>query len=77
MITLVGEIDLDAAPALRVMVENWLREGIRIIDIDLAALVFCDVSGPHAFLAVAERTASAGGWLRLHRPRPTWPGSWT
>lgn len=69
-ITLTGEIDLDAAPALRVMVENCLHAGIRTIDIDLAALDFCDVSGLNAFLATAERTASEKGSLRLLHPRP-------
>jgi anti-sigma B factor antagonist len=69
-ITLVGEIDLDTAPALSLMVGDCLHEAIRTIDIDLTALAFCDVSGLNVFLATAERTASAGGWLRLHHPRP-------
>lgn len=69
-ITLAGEIDLDTAPALRLMVGDCLREAIRTIDIDLTALAFCDVSGLNAFLGAAERTASAGGSLRLHHPRP-------
>ena len=69
-ITLAGEIDMDAAPSLRTLVEDCLREGIRTIDIDLTALAFCDVSGHNAFLAAAERAASAGGSLRLNHPRP-------
>ncbi|MEV6012891.1 STAS domain-containing protein [Streptomyces sp. NPDC051976] len=69
-ITLAGELDLDAAPALRATVEGCLRKGIRTIDIDLTALDFCDVSGLNAFLAAAERTASRGASLRLHHPRP-------
>jgi anti-sigma B factor antagonist len=69
-ITLAGELDLDAAPALREMVENCLRERIRTIDIDLSALDFCDVSGLNAFLAAAERIASQGGSLRLHHLPP-------
>lgn len=69
-IALAGEIDLDAAPALRAVVEDCLRQGIRTITIDLAALDFCDVSGLNAFLSAAERTASEGGSLRLLRPRP-------
>lgn len=69
-ITLAGEIDLEAAPALGVMVEDCLRRGIRTITIDLAAVDFCDVSGLNAFLAAAERTASEKGSLRLLRPRP-------
>ncbi|MFG1805690.1 STAS domain-containing protein [Streptomyces sp. NPDC049040] len=69
-ITLAGEIDLAAAPALRAAVEDCLRKGIRTITIDLAALDFCDVSGLNAFLAAAERTASENGSLRLLHPRP-------
>ncbi|WP_326594921.1 STAS domain-containing protein [Streptomyces sp. NBC_01803] len=69
-ITLAGELDLHEAPALRVMVGDCLREGIRAIDIDLTTLAFCDVSGLNALLAAAERTASAGGLLRLHHPTP-------
>jgi anti-sigma B factor antagonist len=69
-ITLAGEIDLDAAPALRVMVEDCLRDGIRRINIDLAAVGFCDISGLNVFLAAAERTTSQKSSLRLHRPRP-------
>lgn len=69
-ITLAGEIDLETAPALRRMVGGCLREAILTIDIDLSDLAFCDVSGLNAFLDAAERTASAGGSLRLHHPRP-------
>lgn len=69
-ITLAGEIDLDTAPALRVMVEDCLREGIRTVDIDLTVLDFCDVSGLNAFLAAPERTASQGSSLHLRHPRP-------
>lgn len=69
-ITLAGEIDMAAAPALRMTVEDCLREGIRTIDIDLTDLDFCDIGGLNAFLAVAERTASLGGFLRLRHPRP-------
>jgi anti-sigma B factor antagonist len=69
-ITLAGEIDMDTAPPVRVMVENCLREGIRTIDIDLAALAFCDVSGLNAFLAVAARTAAVEGSLYLRHPCP-------
>jgi len=69
-ITLAGEIDIAMAPALHMAVEDCLREGIRTIDIDLADLDFCDVGGLNAFLAVEERTASLGGFLRLRHPRP-------
>ncbi|MEV6654964.1 hypothetical protein [Streptomyces sp. NPDC051219] len=34
-ITLAGELDLETAPSVRVMIEDCLREGIRTVDIDL------------------------------------------
>jgi anti-anti-sigma factor len=69
-ITLAGEIDLDTAPPVRVMIEDCLRGGIRTIDIDLTALGFCDVSGLNVFLSAAERATEAGAALSLHHPRP-------
>lgn len=69
-LALAGEIDLDTAPLVRVMIENCLREGIRTIDIDLTALAFCDISGLNAFLAGAACFATARGSLSLHHPRP-------
>jgi anti-anti-sigma factor len=65
-ITLTGEIDLDTAPPVRVMIEECLRGGIRTIDIDLTALGFCDISGLNVFLRATE----AGAALSLHHPRP-------
>ena len=69
-ITLAGEIDLDTAPPVHVMIENCLRGGIRTIDIDLTVLDFCDISGLNAFLAAAQRAATAGATLSLRHPRP-------
>jgi anti-anti-sigma factor len=69
-ITLAGEIDMDTATPVRMMVEDALHEGIRTIDIDLTALAFCDISGLNAFLVVAARTAAFEGSLYLHHPRP-------
>jgi anti-anti-sigma factor len=69
-ITLAGELDMDTAPPVSVMIEDCPRGGIRTIDIDLTLLTFCDVSGLNTFLTAAERTATARGLLCLHHPRP-------
>lgn len=69
-IILAGELDLETAPSVRVMIADCLRDGIRTVDIDLTLLTFCDVSGLNAFLAAARRTATAGGSLCLHHPSP-------
>ncbi|MGW7007641.1 STAS domain-containing protein [Streptomyces sp. NPDC054933] len=68
LITLAGEIDLSSAPLLRESLEQCLRDGIRTIDVDLTAVTFCDCSGLDAFLGAVQRTAAAGGSLRLRHP---------
>ncbi|MBT2508475.1 STAS domain-containing protein [Streptomyces sp. ISL-98] len=69
-ITLAGELDLETAPSVRVMIEDCLRDGIRTLDIDLTLLTFCDVSGLNAFLATARLTTTAEGSLCLRHPSP-------
>ncbi|MHA6759535.1 STAS domain-containing protein [Streptacidiphilus sp. PAMC 29251] len=70
LLTLVGEIDLDSAPELHHAVQECLRAGLRTIDIDLARLTFCDVSGLGAFLDATWLTIAAGGRLRLENLCP-------
>ncbi|MGP9019931.1 STAS domain-containing protein [Streptomyces sp. BR1] len=70
LITLAGEIDLTTVPQLRETLEQCLLDGIRVIDVDLTPLTFCDVSGLNAFLYEAQRAAALGGSLRLHYPPP-------
>ncbi|MGP3949817.1 STAS domain-containing protein [Streptomyces sp. 7N604] len=70
LITLAGEIDMGSEPRLREALDRCLRDGIRVIDVDLTAVSFCDCSGLNAFLRAAQRTAALGGSLRLHHPRP-------
>ncbi|MFG2731452.1 STAS domain-containing protein [Streptomyces canus] len=71
LITLVGEIDLESAPLVRLTLERCLRDGIRSIDVDLTPVAFCDCSGLNAFLHAAQRTTAVGGTLRLHHPPTT------
>ncbi|MFF5719801.1 STAS domain-containing protein [Streptomyces buecherae] len=71
LITLAGEIDLITAPLVRVSLERSLLDGMRVIDVDLAAVTFCDCSGLNTFLRAAQQTTAAGGTLRLHHPPPT------
>jgi anti-sigma B factor antagonist len=68
LITLAGEIDLASAPLVRESLARCLRDGIRIIDVDLTPATFCDCSGLSAFLHAARQTTVAGGALRLHHP---------
>ncbi|WP_410537461.1 STAS domain-containing protein [Streptomyces sp. KL2] len=70
LITLAGEIDLVTAPLVRIVLAECLRDGIRVVDVDLTAVTFCDGSGLNAFLAAFRLAADAGTTLRLHYPPP-------
>ncbi|MFF7447448.1 MULTISPECIES: anti-sigma factor antagonist [unclassified Streptomyces] len=70
LITLAGEIDLESAPLVRAALARCLSDGIRVVDVDLTPVTFCDCSGLNAFLHAEQRTREAGGVLRLHNPQP-------
>ena len=69
-IRFAGEIDLSSAPLVRESLGQCLLDGIRVIDVDLSAVGFCDCSGLNAFLHASWRSAAARGSLRLHDPIP-------
>jgi anti-sigma B factor antagonist len=71
LITLTGEIDLQTAPLMRAALAQCLSDGIRIVDVDLTPVTFCDCSGLNAFLYATQKTTEAGGILQLHHPPPT------
>lgn len=71
LITLAGEIDLESAPLVRAALARCLGDGIRIIDVDLTPVTFCDCSGVNALLHAAQKTTEAGGTLGLHYPPPS------
>ncbi|MFH9426112.1 STAS domain-containing protein [Streptomyces sp. NPDC017529] len=68
LITLAGEIDLATAPLVSASLRECLYGGMRVIDVDLTAVTFCDVSGLNAFLHAAAQATRKGGILRLHYP---------
>ncbi|MFC7258758.1 STAS domain-containing protein [Streptomyces lutosisoli] len=70
LIALAGEVDLESAPLVRAALARCLSDGIRIVDVDLTPMTFCDCSGFNAFLYASQRTTEAGGILRLHNPPP-------
>ncbi|MDQ0596274.1 anti-anti-sigma factor [Streptomyces canus] len=70
LITLAGEIDLESALLVRTSLARCLHDGIRTVDVDLTPVTFCDCSGLNVFLDAAQKTAEAGGTLRLHHPPP-------
>ncbi|MFD3590224.1 STAS domain-containing protein [Streptomyces sp. NPDC058683] len=70
LITLVGEIDLNTEGLVRESLGRCLLNGIRVVDVDLTAVTFCDVTGLNVFLHASRATAVAGGSFRLHHPPP-------
>ena len=68
LVTLTGEIDLDAVPMMREALESRLHDGIRTVDVDLAAVTFCDVTGIGSLLGAAQHAFAAGVSLLLHEP---------
>lgn len=70
LIAFAGEIDLATVPLVRATLTGCVRDGIRAVDVDLAEVTFCDVSGLNVFLAAFRQAAHAGTALRLHRPPP-------
>ncbi|MFE0473276.1 STAS domain-containing protein [Streptomyces sp. NPDC058947] len=69
-VTLSGEIDRATAPLVLTALAACLGDGIRTADVDLAAVIFCDVSGLNAFLAASALATEGGATLRLHHPPP-------
>lgn len=74
-IVVVGAIDLDSAPLLRVSLEQCLLDGIRSIDVDLSAVTFCDCTGLNLLLFARRRTAAPTGPCACATPVSPWPGS--
>ncbi|WP_225882320.1 STAS domain-containing protein [Streptomyces aureocirculatus] len=70
LLTLAGEIDLETVPLMRATFERCLRDGMRVIDVDLTPVTFCDCSGLNTFIEAFLHSTAAGGTLRLHYPPP-------
>ncbi|MFZ4249888.1 STAS domain-containing protein [Streptomyces griseoincarnatus] len=78
LVTLAGVIDPVTAPRVRAALEQCLRDGITLIDVDLTTVDRCDGSGLSVFLDVSEHAAEAQAFLLLTTP-PRRPNdcSWT
>jgi anti-sigma B factor antagonist len=69
-IFLEGEIDLATAADMTAAVRNCLSRGVVHVNVDLARLTFCDLSGLNAFLTASRALDAGGGRLRLRHPTP-------
>ncbi|MEV8096729.1 STAS domain-containing protein [Kitasatospora sp. NPDC085879] len=68
-IRLAGELDLATISALDEAVAHCLTRRPPALDIDVAALSFCDVIGIHAFLRARHAAIAARAVFCLSRPR--------
>jgi stage II sporulation protein AA (anti-sigma F factor antagonist) len=66
VVTVAGELDLETAPRLRVLVDAELaHSGARNLLLDLAAVSFLDSSGLGAILGRYRTVAAAGGKMGI------------
>ncbi|MEU1012874.1 STAS domain-containing protein [Streptomyces sp. NPDC005890] len=68
LVTLAGEIGPATAPLLRAALEQCLRDGITVIDIDLTTVGSCDTNGLDVLLSASQRAGRVHASLQLHHP---------
>ncbi|MER6212072.1 STAS domain-containing protein [Streptomyces sp. NPDC001642] len=69
-IVLEGEIDFSTAPSVQAALTACRDKKATDIDIDLAAVSFCDASGLNVFIAASRHAAAEEGDVRLHHLAP-------
>ncbi|MEU7644632.1 STAS domain-containing protein [Streptomyces huasconensis] len=65
VVTVVGNIDLQTAPALRARTAEIMRQEPCHVVLDLAQVGFCDSSGLSALIGIWHAAQAAGGSLGL------------
>jgi anti-anti-sigma factor len=68
VVTLAGEIGPATAPLLRAALEECLRDGVTVIDVDLLTVGSCDARGLDVLLSASRRAGRVHASLRLHHP---------
>jgi anti-anti-sigma factor len=68
VVTLAGDIEPATAPLLRAALEQCLRDGVTVIDIDLTTVGSCDARGLDVFLSASRRAGRVHASLQLHHP---------
>ncbi|MFE9022222.1 STAS domain-containing protein [Streptomyces sp. NPDC007808] len=68
LVTLAGAIGPATAPLLRAALEQCLRDGVTVIDVDLTTVGSCDARGLDVFLSMSRRAGRVHTSLRLHHP---------
>jgi anti-sigma B factor antagonist len=67
VVALIGELDVDSAPALRGWLDGFEPSG-PLVELDLAALTFLDSTGVGCLYRLHHKVADAGGLLVAPRP---------
>ncbi|MYW01913.1 STAS domain-containing protein [Streptomyces sp. SID3343] len=70
LVVLVGEIDLDTAPAVRHALDECVAHRPLDICVDMSAVSFCDCAGLNALLHGLRAARAVGAELRLHDAQP-------
>ncbi|MEU0937700.1 MULTISPECIES: STAS domain-containing protein [unclassified Embleya] len=70
VITVSGEIDVDAVPELEFALDRCLDQRSGVIRLDLGAVRFCDCAGLSALLRARLRAYGLGSTLLLHDVPP-------
>jgi anti-sigma B factor antagonist len=65
IISLTGELDTTQCAQVRETLSARLSDGCPHLIIDATGLTFCDSMGLRTILEYVDRTAKAGGWMRL------------
>ncbi|WP_406192653.1 STAS domain-containing protein [Kitasatospora sp. NBC_01560] len=65
LVGLAGELDLDSAPLVDRAVGACLRDGVRRVTVDLAAVTFCDSHGLMALERSGRIAAESGVTFQL------------
>lgn len=68
LVTLLGEVGPATTPLLRAALEQCLRDGMTVIDVDLTTVGSCDAKGLDVFLTASRRAERVHAALRLHHP---------
>jgi len=70
VVTLLGEIDISSAAAVRALLQRALALGTPRVTVDVLGLDFMDAAGVGVLVAVAEELRADGAWLAVRGASP-------
>ncbi len=69
-VKVTGELDIATASQLEVALEALVRDGVRILDVDLDRVPFCDITGLNVLLRANAAARAGGGRMRVRGECP-------